>query len=227
MIQSGVMKQDASVEHEASPNAVSERPSLSRRLTPIAICLVLLLIVLLLLSRAGSFLVVDDPQPSDAIVILAGSGDTPGYTRALELHRQGYGPNIFLDAGVNAGIYGHSEQELAREYLYRSGDRVTEICSIYGGTTEEEVVDVQHCLQRAAAHSAILITTDFATRRVLDVFRKRLPQYRWSVAAASTPYHFAEAYWKHRGWAKTVLEEWEDFLWWKLVDQWRSGVRLQ
>jgi len=46
------------------------------------------------------------------------------------------------------------------------------------------------------------------------------------VAAASTPYHFAEAYWKHRGWAKTVLEEWEDLLWWKLVDQWRGDVVL-
>lgn len=186
-----------------------------------AVFLVVIAILVFLLSRAGSFLVVDNPQPSDAIVILAGAGDTPGYARALDLHRHGYGPNIFLDAGVNADIYGRSEEDLAREYLYRTGDRLTETCSIYGSTTEQEVVDVQHCLQRVGARSAILVTTDFATRRALDVFRKRLPQYRWSVAAASTPYHFAEAYWKHRGWAKTVLQEWEDFLWWKLVDQWR------
>ena len=215
------------MEHEPLSNAAGERPSLKLRAVRVVILVVLLGGVLFLLSRAGSFLVVDDPHPSNAIVILAGSGDTPGYARAIDLHRQGYAPNIFLDAGVNPGIYGRSEQDLAREYLYRTGDRVTEICSIYGSTTEEEVVDVQHCLQRVGAHSAILTTTDFATRRVLDVFRKRLPQYRWSVAAASTPYHFAEAYWEHRGWAKTVLQEWEDFLWWKLVDQWRSGVRLQ
>lgn len=221
------MTQDLSLEQKVPPGAAAERPLFLRRVARMAVVIVLLGIVLLLLSRAGSFLVVDDPQPSDAIVILAGSGDTPGYARALELHRQGYAPNIFLDAGISPGIYGHSEQELARDYLYRAGDRVTEICSVYGGTTEEEVVDVQHCLQRVGAHSAILMTTDFATRRVLDVFRKRLPQYRWSVAAASTPYHFAEAYWKHRGWAKTVLQEWEEYLWWKVVDQWRSGVRLQ
>jgi uncharacterized SAM-binding protein YcdF (DUF218 family) len=227
VIKSDVMKQNLSLEHESPPSPASERPLFSRQLTRLAILVVLLGVLLFLLSRAGSFLVVDDPQPSDAIVILAGSGDTPGYARTLELHRQGYAPNVFLDAGINPGIYGRSEQDLAREYLYRTGDRVTEICSIYGGTTEEEVVDVQHCLQRVGARSAILITTDFATRRVLDVFRKRLPQYRWSVAAASSPYHFAEQYWKHRGWAKTVLQEWEDYLWWKLVDQWRSGMRLQ
>lgn len=220
------MKPELSVEYEKPPIAARERPSFSRRLTRIAILVVLFGLVLLLLSRAGSFLVVDDPQPSDAIVILAGSGDTPGYARAVDLHRHGLGSNIFLDAGVNPGIYGHSEEDLARDYLYRSGDLVTEICSIYGNTTEEEVVDVQRCLRRVGARSAILVTTDFATRRVLDVFRKRLPQYRWSVAAASTPNHFAEAYWKHRGWAKTVFQEWEDLLWWKLIDQWRSGVSL-
>ena len=221
------MKQDLSVEHEPPSSAAGKHPSFSRRVACITILIVLLGVVLLVLPRAGSFLVIDDPQRSDAIVILAGSGDTPGYGRALDLHRQGYAPNIFLDAGVNPGIYGRSEQDLAREYLYRTGDRVTEICSIYGGTTEEEVVDVRHCLQRVGARSAILMTTDFSTRRVLDVFRTRLPQYHWSIAAASSPYHFAEAYWKHRGWAKTVLQEWEDYLWWKLVDQWRAGVRLQ
>ena len=183
-------------------------------------------LVFFLLSRAGSFLVVDGPQHSDVIVVLEGSGDTPGYFRALHLKREGYAAKVLLNANVNAEIFGKTEAELARQYLDRIGQQATEICPTVGTSAFAEVADVQRCLQRLGASSAILVTSDFGTRRTLSIFQKRLPQYRWSVAAASTPYHFAEAYWKHRGWAKTVLEEWEDLLWWKLVDQWRGDVVL-
>ena len=169
---------------------------------------------------------VDDPQRSDVIVVLEGSGDTPGYFRALHLKREGHARKVLLDANVNAEIFGKTEAELAREYLDRIGQQATEICPTVGTSVFAEAADVQRCLQRVGASSAILVTSDFGTRRALSIFQKRLPQYRWSVAAASTPYHFAEAYWKHRGWAKTVLQEWEDFLWWKLVDQRRGDVVL-
>jgi len=158
--------------------------------------------------------------------VLEGSGDTPGYFRALHLKREGYAAKVLLNANVNAEIFGKTEAELARQYLDRIGQQATEICPTVGTSAFAEVADVQRCLQRLGASSAILVTSDFGTRRTLSIFQKRLPQYRWSVAAASTPYHFAEAYWKHRGWAKTVLEEWEDLLWWKLVDQWRGDVVL-
>jgi uncharacterized SAM-binding protein YcdF (DUF218 family) len=183
-------------------------------------------LIFFLLSRAGSFLVVDDPQRSDVIVVLEGSGDTPGYFRALHLMREGYAGKLLLDANVNAEIFGKTEAEMAREYLDRIGQQATQICPTAGTSLFAEAADVQRCLQRMGASSAILVTSDFGTRRTLSIFQERLPQYRWSVAAASTPYHFAEAYWKHRGWAKTVLEEWDDFLWWKLVDQWRGDVVL-
>ncbi len=183
-------------------------------------------LVFFLLSRAGSFLVVDDPQRSVVIVVLEGSGDTPGYFRALHLKREGYAGKLLLNANVNAEIFGKTEAELAREYLDRIGQQATQICPTASGSVFAEAADVQRCLQRMGASSAILVTSDFGTRRTLSIFQKRLPQYRWSVAAASTPYHFAEAYWKHRGWAKTVLQEWEDFLEWKLIDQWRGDVVL-
>lgn len=191
-----------------------------------AISLVLAAIVLFLLSRAGSFLVIDDPQPSDAIVVLESAGDTPGYDRAVLLKSQGYAKTIFLDAGISHDLYGRSEAELAAEFLIRTGQLSTQICQTLGGTLLDEAADVKRCLDRVAARSAILMTGDFETRRTLDVFEKRLPQYRWSIAAGSTPYHYAEAYWKHRRWAKTVLQEWEDLLWWKLVEQRRKDLVL-
>ena len=209
------------------PSAASNpRRSTSGRLLRVAIALILIGFVLLLLSHAGSFLVVDDPRPADAIVVLEGSGDTPGFDRAVRLHREGYAKSILLNAGIARAIYGHSEADLAADYLKRTGHLDTLICPTVGGSTFEEVADVKRCLDLIGARSAILMTSDFETRRTLDIFRKRLPQYRWSVAAASTPYHNAEQYWKHRGWAKTVLVEWEDLLWWKLVEQRRNDVLL-
>jgi len=212
---------------QARATANRKRSPVSRGLAFLVVLVIVVVLLLFLLSRAGSFLVVDDPQPSDVIVVLEGSGDTPGYTRALSLQSEGYAGRVLLDAAVSRGIFGRSEAELAKDYLERSGQRSTEICPTVGGSLFAEPADVQRCLQRIGARSAVLVTGDFETRRTLSIFRKRLPQYRWSVAAASTPYHFAEAYWKHRGWAKTVLEEWEQFLWWKLVDQRRSDVVLR
>lgn len=208
------------------PTVHNRRSSMSRRLTLLVILALAAALVFFLLSRAGSFLVLDDPQRSDVIVVLEGSGDTPGFFRALHLKGEGYAGKVLLDANVNAEIFGKTEAEMAREYLDRIGQKATEICPTVGTSLFAEAADVQRCLQRIGASSAVLVTSDFGTRRTLSVFQKRLPQYEWSVAAASTPYHFAEAYWKHRGWAKTVLEEWEDFLEWKLVDQWRGDVVL-
>lgn len=191
------------------------------------IFVILAAVVLFLLSRAGSFLVVDDPRASDAIVVLEGAGDTPGYNRSVLLLHQGFAKTILLDANISHTLYGRSEEELAADYLVRTGQLSTLICPTVSATLFDEVVDVKRCLDRIGARSAILMTGDFETRRTLDIFQKRLPQYRWSVAASSTPYHYAEAWWKHRGWAKTVLQEWEDFLWWKLVEQRRKDVVLR
>src|ERR1700689_5439232 len=158
---------------------------MSRRRALLAIFALAAALVFFLLSRAGSFLVVDDPQHSDVLVVLEGSGDTPGYFRALHLRRQRYAGKVLLNANVKAEIFGKTEAELAREYLDRIGQQDTEICPTAGGSVFAEAADVQRCLQHMGASSAILVTSDFGTRRALSIFQKRLPQYRWSVAAAS------------------------------------------
>ena len=50
-----------------------------------------------LASQAARFLVVDDPEKSDAIVVLAGETNVRP-ARALELLRQGVAPHVFLNA---------------------------------------------------------------------------------------------------------------------------------
>jgi len=64
------------------------------------------------------------------------------------------------------------------------------------------------------------VTSDYHTRRALSVFRKEVPGYSYSVAAASDPVQFGARWWQHRQWAKNNTDEWMRLLWWELVDRW-------
>jgi DUF218 domain len=131
-----------------------------------------------------------------------------------------------LDADASQDRFGKSDADLAVDFLRENGALDSEVCPIREDSTFGEAVDVKRCLERQKASSVLIVTSDFHTRRALSIFRKRLPQYEWSVAAASAPYHSANRWWRHRRWAKAALDEWERYIWWKLVDQWRSNVVL-
>jgi uncharacterized SAM-binding protein YcdF (DUF218 family) len=217
------------LEHDLKKNLSQEvtfqpaRFSAFKRLISLIGCLIL---VIVLLSHAGSFLVVNAPEHADAILILAGGFDSR-YRHALELQRQGYADRILLDANINPTIYGRSEADLATEFLNRTSPGLVEVCPTLEGSTFGEADDVKHCLAGLNVSSVLIVTSDFQTRRALDIFRRRLPQYRWSIAATSAPYHNADQWWKHRAWAKSVLVEWEEFTEWKRMDQWRLDVELR
>ncbi|MGB8769568.1 MAG: YdcF family protein [Candidatus Korobacteraceae bacterium] len=197
-------------------------PTTFKRLVVLTIAVV---IAVLLLSRAASFLVLDDPQPADVILVLAGGNDAR-YAHAVELQKEGFAERIILDADASQNRFGKSDADLAVDFLRENGAIDSEVCPIHEDSTFGEAVDVKRCLQRQKVNSVLIVTSDFHTRRALSIFRKRLPQYEWSVAAASAPYHFANRWWRHRRWAKAALDEWERYIWWKLVDQWRSNVVL-
>ena len=193
-----------------------------RRLVLTALFLVFAAVGLFLLSRAGSFLIVHAPQPSDVIVVLDGE-----WQQGVRLQGEGYAPKILLNAGVNWLVYGRSEYDLATEFLKTQPHAGMEVCPTAADDTLQEAANVRGCLAHLHPHSVLLVASDFDTRRALEIFRARMPQYRWSIAASSAPYHDADQYWKHRSWAKTVLSCWEQYLWWKLVDERRPNLALK
>jgi uncharacterized SAM-binding protein YcdF (DUF218 family) len=95
------------------------------------------------------------------------------------------------------------------------------VCPIAGLSTIAEADDVNRCLQPLGAHRVLLVTSEYHTHRALMIFRQRLPQYQFSVAAARSPAEFGEAWWTHREWAKVTFDEWSKMLWWETVDRWR------
>jgi hypothetical protein len=185
------------------------------------VVLFLVAIFAALASQAARFLVVDEPEKSDAIVVLAGD-TTVRPPRGLDLLRQGMAPRLFLDAETRDVIYDQPLVELVQKYVNSLGEanRVS-VCPITGYSTIAEADDVSRCLQSLGPHRVLIVTSDYHTRRALMIFRHRLPQYQFNAAAARNPAQFGEAWWTNREWAKVTFDEWLKMLWWEAVDRWR------
>jgi hypothetical protein len=174
-----------------------------------------------LAAKAGDFLLVDAPRPSDVILVLAGETERRP-ERALELLAQGYGKRVVLDVPTNTKIYEFSEIQLAQKYIQDLPQAASvSICPIDGLSTKDESKDAEKCLAREGDKSVLLVTSDFHTRRALSIFRREVPGHEYSVAAARDDSQFGVRWWAHRQWAKTLVDEWLRLIWWKMVDQWR------
>ncbi len=95
------------------------------------------------------------------------------------------------------------------------------VCPYLDDSTVAETIYVNRCLQTLSPHKVLLVTSDWHTARALSIFRKKLPQYQWSIASAHDIRLFGPHWWRHREWAKTTLHEWVKTVWWNLIDRWR------
>jgi hypothetical protein len=171
--------------------------------------------------NAGRLLVVDNPQPADLIVVLAGETQyRPAY--ALQLLDRGYAPRILLNVPENSTIYRFTQLQLAETYVHGlpQGKEIA-ICPIRGLSTREESYDVLKCLAHDSGTRILIVTSDYHTRRSLSIFRHELPGKTFFIAAVPDGTQFGTRWWKHRQWAKTCFDEWLRLLWWSGVERWR------
>jgi hypothetical protein len=182
------------------------------------ILIVFLLIALLFLSTSGGFLVVNDLQPADVIVVLAGETNRRP-SRAMQLLSQNYAPKVLLDVPVGEVEYDRKLIDIAKEYIQHApqSQSIT-ICPIIGLSTKAEAKDVVHCLS-PSTHSVLVVTSEFHTRRARSVFQHEFPKYQIFVTPAYDPTQFGTRWWQHRQSAKTNLDEWLKLVWWELVDR--------
>src|ERR1700678_3794439 len=139
---------------------------------------------LALAAKAGAFLVLDAPVPSDVILVLAGETDRRPEL-ALQLLAQGYGRRVVLDVPANSKIYKFTAIQLAQKYIQDLPQPApVSICPIDGLSTRDESKDAKKCLVREGSKSVLIVTSDFHTRRALSVFRREMPGCQHSVAAA-------------------------------------------
>ena len=181
----------------------------------------LIAIVVVFAANAGRLLVVDAPEPSDVIVVLAGETDRRP-ALALQLMEQGYARRELLDVPATARIYEFTQVELAQKYIQDlPHGKSIGICMINGMSTRDESRDVGKCLASQEGSRVLIVTSEFHTRRALSIFRREVPGKTFSVAAARDGSQFGTKWWTQRQWAKTCVEEWLRFIWWKAVDEWR------
>lgn len=179
--------------------------------------------LLLLVTAANSarWLMVDNRQRSDAILVLAGETERRP-ALGLELLHQNYGHHVIFDVPAEAKIYQWTQVDLAQKYVQGLPEASSiSICPIEGLSTKEEAGEDGRCLDAIGGRKVLLVTSDFHTRRALSIYRARLPNYEFSVAAAHDPREFGEKWWQHREWAKTNFYEWLRLAWWELIDRWR------
>ena len=180
----------------------------------------LVLLLLWIVSRSGKFLVIDEPQKADAILVLAGETDRRP-ARGLDLLKQGYAPRLILDLSADAKVFDTTYLQIAEHWASEQAQsQAISVCPIQGLSTKSESADAAACLRKFGVHSVLLVTSEFHTRRALSEFRKQQPEFIFQVAAAYDPTQFGERWWQQRQWAKTNLDEWLRLLWWEFVDRW-------
>ena len=190
------------------------------------VIIVIIFIAAIGVPHAGDYLVVNHPERSDVILVLSGDHNDHRYWGGVELLREGYAPQMLVDAPTDL-VYGRTYAERAADFVVQSAsDKQSQIkvCAIKNDSTVQETADIRNCLAQIhpTPQSGLIVTSDFHTRRALSILRSRLPQYRWSIAAVNDAASFGHPWWRHREWAKTCFYEWEKLVWWKLFESWRD-----
>jgi hypothetical protein len=174
-----------------------------------------------LAKNAGSILVIDAPEKSDVILVLAGEANLRP-KQGFHLLDQGYGRMLVLDVPAAAEVYGFTEKELAeREIAGLPEARSIRICPIPGLSTKSEARDAEQCLDRIGGKRVLIVTSDFHSRRALSTFKKEIHEKIFSISAVHDETQFGVRWWQHRQWAKTCVDEWLRMAWWNVVDRWR------
>lgn len=184
--------------------------------------LIVVLAVVFLSRHAGSYLAVNSPEHADLILVLAGGNNDSRYWSGLRLMNERWAPRLMLDVFDKGFTFGNKDVDLAREFVEKTAPGTATVCPIAENSTYDEARYAARCLQSMNVKSILVVTSEYHTRRTMEIFRKRLPQYQLSFYGAQEPYFFGQKWWQRREWAKTTLAEWERYLWWQLVDRWRA-----
>ncbi len=186
----------------------------------VALCLVGAIVWLV---GAGHFLVVDEPNSADAMLVLEGENDVR-VQRGLKLLHAGRAPLLILNAVADMRVFGITKPVIAEEFvktLPPADAARIRICPITALSTQQEARAAGVCLRDAGVHTVLLVTSDYHTRRARMIFRHELPQFDIHAAAAPDPKSFGQKWWTDREWAKTMLSETSRTAWFQLVDRWR------
>jgi uncharacterized SAM-binding protein YcdF (DUF218 family) len=169
------------------------------------------------LRAIGDFLVEsEEPQRADIVVVLAGDGYGHRLLKGVELVRAGYAPLALLDGPLTA--YGYNEAELAAGWAVKQGvpPEILVTLPIRARSTVTEVEALNAELARRGVKKALVVTSNFHTRRARAVFNRfGLKSIQYIVIAARDEDFDPTDWWLSRDAKKTVLLEYAKLAnWW-------------
>lgn len=179
--------------------------------------------------NSGNFLVVDNREKSDAILVTQADSLDAAYWIGIHLLTDGYGRELLIDSRTDQIFFGRSQAEWAGDFIAKTAADFSgqvKVCPITAATTSQEVYEVQNCLRGGSVRSVLLVVDDFHSRRSLAIFSHLLPRYRWSIATVRDATRFNVHWWRSRVWIRTTLIEWQHMVWWELIDRWRYSPVL-
>ena len=161
------------------------------------------------LSALGGFLVqVDELEQADVIVTLAGDYSGSRVEKTMELLEDGWAPLALLNGAT--GLFDARECTLALDFARGRGAdpaQVEAFCFDADSTLEESrIVDAE--LVNRGVHSAIVVTSNFHTRRARMIFHSATSgEVEYRFAAAPADGFQPDAWWRSRTGKKTLVVE--------------------
>ncbi len=186
----------------------------------VVICLVVFCVVLYLvrrpiLSSVGEAWIVEDPlDRADVLIVL---GDDNFYadraTRAAELYREGKAPVVVASGRrlrPNAGIAELMEHDLIERGVPK--DKIVRFTQD-ADSTEEEAEALKKLVKERKWRSAIVVTSNYHTRRTRYIFHKVFPQgMELRVASAHDGDFDPQHWWEKRKSIKALTHEFTGML---------------
>ena len=142
------------------------------------------------------------------MIVLAGDGSGGRIMKAAELVQQGRAPRILVDGPP--GLYGHYECDLAIEFAVEHGvpREILDRFPLEASSTLEEAQLVDQELHRRGVRRALVVTSNFHTKRAQFLFAKRTSgEIRYLVVAAEFADFKPDRWWRTRAGQKVVVLE--------------------
>ena len=149
----------------------------------------------------GRSLVKTDALDRAGIAVVLSGDDGAGHRllKAVELVERGFAPSVLLTGPRVA--YGARESDLAIDFARRRGldPVILDSLATDAKSTREEVLAVDQELRRRGIDKALVVTSEYHTRRSRFLYRKHgSGEVRYLVAASDDPLFDPDAWWKTR-----------------------------
>lgn len=172
------------------------------------------------LRQMGEFLLhAEPPQSADVAVVLAGDGYGHRILKAVECYREGYVKQVMVDGP--RGFYGFDESALAIRFAVDRGapKEIFIPLPMRSRSTFAEARSIDAELRKRNMHKALIVTSNFHTRRTYSIFRRvGSPGIQYIIVAAPDEDFAPDDWWHSRDAEKVLFFEYVKLLNWWLGD---------